>query len=62
MPSNGRFLGRLGTYDVGDQVGDEVAQIETPVESVAEGGQVVLGVLAVLQAMQSLPSANLWSK
>lgn len=46
------FLRRLAARHIDDESCDEATQIEAPVESVGEAGQVVLGVLAVLQRME----------
>lgn len=54
-----RFLGRLGIYDVRDQASDEIAQIETLVESISKGDLVVLGVLAVIQALDGTGQSGL---
>lgn len=54
MRSDDRFLGRLAARDVDDEACDEAAQIEAAVEPVGEGGEVVRGVLAVLQRVVRL--------
>ena len=47
-----RFRDRPTPRDVDDQACNERAQVEASVEAVGEGGQVVFGVLAVLQRME----------
>ncbi len=46
------FRHRLGTRRVNDEVGDQVAQVESVVEPVSECAKVGLGVLAVLQRLE----------
>ena len=53
MPtSDGSFRCRLGPRDVHDEVGDQVAQVESVVEPVSECAKVGLGPLAVLQRLE----------
>ena len=52
MRSDDHFLDRLTAHVVDDESCNEVAQIEPAVEAIGEGGQVVPGVLAVVQRME----------
>ena len=53
MPYFDALLGhRLGPQRVNDEVGDQVAQIDSVVEPLGEGGEIGLGLFAVLQRFE----------
>ena len=52
MFSDDLFLDRFRPHDIDDEPCDEAAQVEATIESVGEGSQVVLPVLAVPQRVE----------
>lgn len=46
------FSNRFGPSHIADEVGQQAAQVKAAVEPVGKGGQVALGVLAVLQRLE----------
>ena len=52
MRPDDRFFGWLAPRHIHDEVGDPYAQVEAAIEAVGEGGQVALGVLAVVQRVE----------
>ena len=46
------FLGGFATCHIDDQARDRSAQVESAIEAIAVGGEVLVGVLAVLQGVE----------
>ena len=52
MRANQRFFGWFAPHHIDDEVGIQSAQVEAAIEAIGEGGQVALGILAVVQRVE----------